>query len=81
MIEDGTTGTATGDGLQQCISASGASDVSKYYKAARIYNGGVAGWVQSNLDAGCCTLCYASDVANRLTGWSSGASGCNMGVA
>jgi hypothetical protein len=31
MIQDGTAGTSSGDGLEQCIAQSGASDVSMYY--------------------------------------------------
>ncbi|KAI4763049.1 hypothetical protein E4T52_04816 [Aureobasidium sp. EXF-3400] len=78
MIVDGTTGTASGDGLVQCLSQAAASDVSQYYRAARIYNGGYSGFHANDLGTGCCTLCYASDVANRLTGWSSGASQCHL---
>lgn len=78
MVQDGTLGTATGDGLKQTISESGASDVSMYYKGARIYNGGLGGWVKTDLGQGCCTKCYASDVANRLRGWHSGPTGCTL---
>jgi hypothetical protein len=78
MIVDGTTGTASGDGLVQCLSQAAASDVSQYYRAARIYNGGYSGFHANDLGTGCCTLCYASDVANRLTGWSSGPSQCHL---
>ena len=80
MIEDGTAGTSSGDGLVQCIAETGVAvgDVSRYYRAARIYNGGIGGYNKDNLGSGCCTLCYSSDVANRLTGWSTGASGCNL---
>lgn len=67
MIQDGTTGTAAGDGLEQCLAQSEASDVSKYYKAARIYNSGSV--TDDNLSLGVATHCYASDIANRLTGW------------
>ncbi|KAL2026982.1 hypothetical protein VTO58DRAFT_111073 [Aureobasidium pullulans] len=81
MIVDGTTGTTSGDGLVQCLSQAAASDVSQYYRAARIYNGGYSGFRADDLGTGCCTLCYASDVANRLTGWSSGVSGCHLGTA
>ncbi|THZ30964.1 hypothetical protein D6C90_08734 [Aureobasidium pullulans] len=81
MIVDGTTGTTSGDGLVQCLSQAAASDVSQYYRAARIYNGGYSGFKADDLGTGCCTLCYASDVANRLTGWSSGVSGCHLGTA
>jgi len=71
MISQGVAGTPEGDGLVQCLSKSGASDGSQYYKAARIYNSGsiAAG---GDLGAGVATHCYASDVANRLTGWVTG---------
>jgi len=75
MIQDGVGGTSSGDGLKQCLSESGASDVSMYYKAARIYNSGSID-TGGNLGAGIATHCYASDVANRLIGWSSGPSSC-----
>ena len=78
MVEDGTTGTSSGDGLQQCLVETGVTDVSKYYRAARIYNGGVGGYDANDLGSGCCTLCYSSDVANRLTGWHLGNSGCTL---
>ncbi|QSZ29324.1 hypothetical protein DSL72_003838 [Monilinia vaccinii-corymbosi] len=68
MITDGVAGTATGDGLKQCIAESGATDVSKYYKAARIYNSGSVA-PGGNLGQGIATHCYATDIANRLTGW------------
>lgn len=76
MIQDGAGGTSSGDGLKQCIAETGASDVSMYYKAARIYNSGSIA-PGGNLGAGIATHCYASDIANRLAGWSSGSSGCD----
>jgi hypothetical protein len=75
MITDGVAGTSSGDGLKQCIAESGASDVSQYYKAARIYNSGSID-SSGNLGAGIATHCYSSDIANRLIGWSSGPSAC-----
>lgn len=77
MIRDGSAGTASGDGLAQCINESGASDVSAFYKAARIYN---AGSLASNGDLGApgATRCYSSDIANRLTGWVQAAHGCTL---
>ncbi|KAK5999434.1 hypothetical protein QM012_005435 [Aureobasidium pullulans] len=78
MIVDGTEGTSSGDGLVQCLKEAAVTDVSMYYRAARIYNGGLGGYHANDLGTGCCTLCYASDVANRLTGWSSGVSGCTL---
>lgn len=68
MVEDGTGGTAWGDGLAQCINNAGTEDVSAFYRAARIYNSGSIG-ESGNLEDGIATHCYASDIANRLTGW------------
>jgi len=77
MIRDGTMGTADGDGLQQLIAANGgSSDAASYYKAARCYNSGSIA-SNGNLGAGIATHCYASDIANRLLGWSAGTSSCN----
>lgn len=78
MIVDGTAGTSSGDGLVQCLQETGVGDVSMYYRAARIYNGGYGSYNPDDLGTGCCTLCYASDVANRLLGWSTGTSGCTL---
>lgn len=78
MVQDGTMGTSSGDGLVQCVAESGVSDVSRFYRGARIYNGGQGGYNKDDLGSGCCTLCYSSDVANRLTGWSTGTSGCTL---
>ncbi|KAJ9622078.1 hypothetical protein H2203_006959 [Taxawa tesnikishii (nom. ined.)] len=78
MIQDGTEGTASGDGLKQCLAETAVSDVSMYYRAARIYNGGQSGYNADDLGSGCCTLCYSSDVANRLSGWYSGPSSCTL---
>jgi hypothetical protein len=78
MISDGVAGTGSGTTcLQEGLSTAGCEDVSKYYKAARIYNSGsiAAG---GNLDDGVATHCYASDVANRLTGWTTAASACTL---
>ncbi|TVY18105.1 LysM domain-containing protein [Lachnellula arida] len=79
MIQDGAGGTASGDGLKQCIASSGATDDSKYFKAARIYNSGSIA-SGGNLGAGIATHCYASDLANRLTGWTGTSSGCSEGT-
>ncbi|KAF7865845.1 hypothetical protein EAF04_006010 [Stromatinia cepivora] len=76
MITDGTAGTASGDGLKQCLAETGATDVSMYYKAARIYNSGSIA-SGGNLGDGVATHCYATDVANRLTGWYTGTSSCD----
>ncbi|KAJ5949549.1 hypothetical protein N7454_001133 [Penicillium verhagenii] len=68
MIADGTGGTSSGDGLANCINLTGYSDAQAIYGAARIYN---AGSIPSSNDLGApgATPCYASDIANRLTGW------------
>lgn len=78
MIKDGTEGTSSGAGLEQCIQQTDASDVSKYYKAARIYN---SGSIPSSGDLGApgATPCYASDIANRLTGWVTAQDTCTLG--
>jgi hypothetical protein len=76
MIEDGTEGTISGDGLEQLLTKIGVTDVSMYYKAARMYNSGSIA-ATGNLGQGGSTHCYASDIANRLTGWATGLSGCN----
>jgi len=82
MITDGTAGTSSGDGLANCINEAANwntanSDVSSFYKAARIYNSGSIA-SSGNLQDGIATHCYASDIANRLTGWVSAASQCNL---
>ncbi|KAI6831728.1 hypothetical protein KC340_g7477 [Hortaea werneckii] len=77
MIEDGTAGTSSGDGLQQLLAAQANTDVSRFYRAARAYNGGSVD-PSGDLGRGCCTLCYASDVANRLTGWVDAPHTCNL---
>ncbi|KAK4494843.1 hypothetical protein PRZ48_014199 [Zasmidium cellare] len=78
MIKDGTSGTSAGDGLQQCITQASCEDVSKYYKAGRIYNSGSVD-PSGDLGAGIATHCYASDIANRLTGWVTAATKCTLG--
>jgi len=72
MIKDGTSGTAGkpggGDGLKQCLTQAKGKDAVQTYEAARIYNSGSYLGVDLS-DANGATRCYASDVANRLTGW------------
>ena len=68
MIKEGTGGTATGDGLAQCLIEVGKTDFSAIYKAARICKSGSTN-PSADLDQGVSTHCYASDIANRLTGW------------
>lgn len=76
MVREGSAGTATGDGLAQCINQSGSSGATAFYKAARIYNSGSVD-SSGDLCKGGATHCYASDIANRLTGWVYAAHACN----
>ncbi|KAJ3496677.1 hypothetical protein NLG97_g2480 [Lecanicillium saksenae] len=79
MIEDGTLGTSSGDGLKQTLEtakrATGDGAARMYYTAARIYNSGSATYAKLQDGRGA-TNCYASDVANRLTGWALAQSRC-----
>ncbi|MCJ1342370.1 hypothetical protein MMC31_000552 [Peltigera leucophlebia] len=68
MIREGSAGTSDGDGLAQCINLSNSASVTGFYKAARIYNSGSID-ASGDLCKGIATKCYASDIANRLTGW------------
>lgn len=71
MIRDGTLGIQQGDGLEQILSRERGLVVEvgmAHYRTARIYNGGSVA-ASGNLEGGCCTGSYASDVANRLKGW------------
>ncbi|KAK4543541.1 hypothetical protein LTR36_005436 [Oleoguttula mirabilis] len=76
MIQDGAAGTTAGDGLEQLIVQAASTDVSKFYKAARLYNSGSI--VDDNLNLGVATHCYASDIANRLTGWVTATTLCTL---
>ena len=72
MILDGTNGTAAPDsGLHQNHAQQQLPGAAGYYRTAKIYNGGFASFQanQNSLENGCCTSSYASDIANRLTGW------------
>ncbi|KAI0435614.1 putative muramidase [Xylaria telfairii] len=80
MIRDGVAGTSSGDGLKQLLAKTvahyGKRQPAAYYAAARLYNSGSVDW--SHLENGFTSVgCYASDVANRATGWTLAASQCN----
>ena len=77
MIKDGVCGTAAGDGLEQLAIKAKSSGAQKYYRAARMYNSGSVP-PSGDLGDGGATACYASDIANRLIGWSSGDSKCTL---
>lgn len=69
MIKDGTLGTPFGPGLTQDYRGQGRHGGAAYYRTARIYN---SGSIPSNQDLSgptSATVSYASDIANRLTGW------------
>ncbi len=67
MIQDGTTGTSSGEGLQQILNRLSTSGSQKVYQAARIYNSGSIP-ADGNLSEGGSTSSYASDIADRLGG-------------
>jgi len=81
MVSDGTAGTASGDGLANCINEAqsefGVTGAQAFYYAARIYNSGSVPDPSDLGDAGGATPCYVSDVANRLTGWVFATNTCN----
>jgi hypothetical protein len=68
MIRDGAAGTVHGDGLVQLLRQTPLQTDMKYYQAARMYNSGSID-PSGELERGIATHCYASDIANRLTGW------------
>jgi hypothetical protein len=81
MIKDGVAGTSSGDGLKQTLAKARAaiSDTGSrsYYAAARMYNSGSVNYNNLNDGLGS-TACYATDVANRLTGWTLAATQCHL---
>jgi len=81
MIQDGTAGTADGDGLKQTHDAAvadlGGDSARAFYAAARKYNSGSVDYDDLN-NRFTSTGCYATDVANRLTGWLLAESSCPL---
>ena len=82
MIQEGTSGTQAGDGLAGYLNAvvGRAASVSQvgmdgsnaqvYYQGGRYYNSGNVDY--NELGNGFSSRnCYASDIGNRLTGWTS----------
>ncbi|KAL8773573.1 MAG: hypothetical protein Q9209_001678 [Squamulea sp. 1 TL-2023] len=84
MIREGTAGTFEGKGMGLVVALREATvdgkvdDVGRYYRAARIYNSGSID-ASGDLGMGVATHCYASDIANRLRGWSLAEDGCVEG--
>ena len=74
-------GTADGHGFAADINAQ--KDVQNieyaeaYYRGARLYNSGAID-DSGDLGKGSATHCYASDIANRLVGWTDSASSCTL---
>lgn len=78
MVQQGVSGTSSGAGLQQCATQAPGTGAQRYYQAARIYNSGSLPTDGNLGDALGSTSCYASDIANRLIGWTSGVSQCTL---
>lgn len=74
-------GTDAGHGLSEDINAqadvAGNEVAEAYYRAARLYNSGAID-ASGDLGKGGATHCYASDVANRLMGWTDAKHGCTL---
>lgn len=69
MLMDGA-GQGRDFGLQQALTLfEGSPEPAKFYRAARAYNAGPNGVIVEHLEFGGATRCYASDIANRLLGW------------
>ncbi|EME85861.1 uncharacterized protein MYCFIDRAFT_150910 [Pseudocercospora fijiensis CIRAD86] len=76
MLSDGTASNEAGVNLKDLIAASGKSDVSKYYIAARMYNSGPHSIPEDGeLSGPGANPCYAADIANRLLGYVGGSCG------
>lgn len=72
-------GTADGHGFATDINeqkdVDGIEYAEAYYRAARLYNSGAID-DSGDLEKGSATHCYASDIANRLVGWTDSGSTC-----
>lgn len=80
MIQEGVSGTASGDGLAGYLNAAVARAESLgtpstdsrnaqiFFQAARLYNSGSIDYNELG-SAYSSRQCYASDIANRLTDW------------
>lgn len=82
MISEGVAGTAIGDGLAQLLNSAtgpayGLQGAMAFYGAARLYNSGSID-ASGCFEKGIATHCYASDIANKLTGWVSAAHSCTF---
>lgn len=81
MFKDGLEGTKFGDGLKQTIAQGakqlGAKGAQAVYAGARGYNSGSIKTGDLNFKFKA-TACYATDIANRLTGWIASPSKCKL---
>lgn len=69
MLMDGA-GEGRDFGLKQAVDMYNSTQIPrKFYLAARAYNAGPRGVIPEHLEQGHATRCYASDIANRLLGW------------
>ncbi|KIW18037.1 hypothetical protein PV08_02324 [Exophiala spinifera] len=82
MIVDGTAAQVDGptliNALNKAQQLADCEPAQAFYRASRLYNSGLNS-LQTSLDLGSetsGTRCYASDIANRLTGWVNGATVC-----
>lgn len=72
MVYEGVVGASNSPedvSLLKMISRSGTGTVADLYRAARMYNSGPGASLWNLEDGGKATGSYASDVANRMTGW------------
>jgi hypothetical protein len=78
MIRDGVYGSASQpeNGFLPLMKSKGGVNIKNYYIAAKMYNSGVNSDLVSLSVSASGTACYASDIANRLTGWTGGGSTC-----
>lgn len=81
MIRDGVAGSSDGHGLAEDINAQKDhvdNEVAEaYYRAARLYNSGSID-ASNDLEKSATEKCYASDVANRLMGWTDSQNTCTL---
>ena len=64
-------------GLSGILNGRGVPAPQNFYEAARIYNSGSID-PSGILEDGGATHCYASDIANRLLGWTTARTKCNL---
>jgi hypothetical protein len=78
MVHDGVFGSAVqpDNGFLPLMKSKGGVNTKNYYLAAKMYNSGVNSDLVSLSISSSGTPCYASDIANRLTGWTGGQSSC-----